>query len=184
MHHYIVRIMDLLMQPDGGIINEAAAARTSMLERELHQRMSELEETSQQAQALASENASLRGELGRLQDRMHVVEQDSSATQVNEMAMDKPFGALYARHNSMSVQSFCLPAMYAHYACAAACLWIQCFGRCCMTALGSPLVAAAGVVGSDVPVLCAGTAADAAAAVLEEQQDIAGATRGAGHSGA
>ena len=184
MHHYIVRIMNRFMQPDGGIVNEAAAARTSMLQRELHQKMAELEETSQQAQALASENASLRGELGRLQGRMHVVEQDSSATQVREMAMDSASGAIHARHNSMSVQSFCPPAMYVDHACADGCLSIQCFGKYCMTALPSHLLAAAGVVGSDVPVSCAGTAADAAAAVLEEQQDIAGATRGAGHSGA
>lgn len=63
-------------------MSEAAAARTSMLERELHQKLAELEESADQAQALSSENASLRDELRRLQDRMHEVEHDSSATQV------------------------------------------------------------------------------------------------------
>ncbi len=73
------------MQPDGGIVNEAAAARTARLEQELHQKLAELEETSHQAQALSSENAALREELGRSQERLHAVEQDSSATQVTDI---------------------------------------------------------------------------------------------------
>ena len=72
-------------------MNEAAAARISVLERELHHKLCELEETSQQAQALSSENTLLRDELGRLQDRMHVMGQDSSATQVYDMAMHSAF---------------------------------------------------------------------------------------------
>ena len=66
-------------------MNEAAAARPARLERELHQKLAELEETSNQAQALSSENAALRGELERSQERLHAVEQDSSATQVTDI---------------------------------------------------------------------------------------------------
>ena len=72
-------------------MNEAAAARTAMLERELHQKLAELEETADQAQALSLENASLRDQLGCLQDRMHVVEHGSSATQVIDMTSHAAF---------------------------------------------------------------------------------------------
>ncbi len=70
------------MQPDGGVINEATAARIAALERELHQKLCDLDEASSQAEAVSSENVALRDELGRMQDRMHVLEQDCSATRV------------------------------------------------------------------------------------------------------
>ena len=82
------------MQPDGGIVNEATAARTARLEQELHQKLAELEETSHQAQALSSENAALREELGRSQERLHAVEQDSSANQVTDVLLHSRPGAI------------------------------------------------------------------------------------------
>ncbi len=75
------------MQPDEGIVSQAAAARSSILERDLQQKMQELEETSSQAEALASENTSLREELARTQDRLAALEKDHSSTQVSPCSL-------------------------------------------------------------------------------------------------
>ena len=76
------KIHCLLVQPDEGIVSQAAAARTSALERDLQQKVYELEGTSSQAEALASENTALREELTRTRDRLVALEQDHFSTQV------------------------------------------------------------------------------------------------------
>ena len=77
-----VKIHCLLVQPDEGIVGQAAAARSSALERDLQQKVYELEETSSQAEALASKNIALQDELTRTQDRLVALEHDHSSTQV------------------------------------------------------------------------------------------------------
>ena len=79
---HCVSLQRWLLQPDGGIVEEATAARIAALQKDLDQKLGALEDSSMQNQALSSDNEALRGELERAEDRMQMLEQDYSSTQV------------------------------------------------------------------------------------------------------
>ena len=78
-------LQNWLLQPDGGLVNEATAARIAALQRDLEHKLGVLEESSMQNEALSSDNEALRGELERVEDRMQMLEQDHKTTQVGTL---------------------------------------------------------------------------------------------------
>lgn len=88
-------------------MSEAKAARVSTLEKELEERLGALEDASAQAQALSSENAALRDELARAQERMHMLEQDHTSTQAGPSIHHFMFMIWPA----CAVSSACMPAI-------------------------------------------------------------------------
>ena len=80
-----VSLQTWLLQPDGGIVNEATAARIAALQKDLNQKLDALEDSSARNQSLASENEALHEELESTEDRMQMLEQDHATTQAGSL---------------------------------------------------------------------------------------------------
>ena len=96
-----------LVQPDGGLVNEATAARIAALQKDLTQKLGALEDSSMQNEALSSDNEALRGELERVGDRMQTLQQDHATTQVG--SPEECWGTEVLKYQQAIKACVCLP---------------------------------------------------------------------------